>query len=98
MQRKYARVVELVDSLDSGSSAHSGRGGSSPPSRTNEKEDRQKPVFFFVLCKSKDSNPSKCSADERCRRGFDQGEPVSSLSEDTNQVPPCAPTKKKLKK
>ena len=32
--RSYARVVELVDSLDSGSSAHSGRGGSSPPSRT----------------------------------------------------------------
>ena len=43
---KYARVVELVDSLDSGSSAHSGRGGSTPPSRTIR--DRRKPVSFFV--------------------------------------------------
>ena len=34
---RYARVVELVDSLDSGSSAHSGRGGSTPPSRTIRK-------------------------------------------------------------
>ena len=30
----YARVVELADSLDSGSSAHYGRAGSSPASRT----------------------------------------------------------------
>ena len=33
-QALYARVVELADSLDSGSSAHSGRAGSSPASRT----------------------------------------------------------------
>ena len=32
----YARVVELVDSLDSGSSVHCGRAGSSPASRTKE--------------------------------------------------------------
>ncbi len=32
-----ARVVELADSLDSGSSAHSGRAGSSPASRTTKK-------------------------------------------------------------
>ena len=31
---KYARVVELVDSLDSGSNVHFGRAGSSPASRT----------------------------------------------------------------
>ena len=31
----YARVVELADSLDSGSSVQYARGGSSPPSRTN---------------------------------------------------------------
>ena len=31
-----ARVVELADSLDSGSSAHSGRAGSSPASRTKK--------------------------------------------------------------
>ena len=30
----YARVVELADSLDSGSSVHYGRAGSSPASRT----------------------------------------------------------------
>ena len=41
-----ARVVELADSLDSGSSAHSGRAGSSPASRTNEK--RQLRLSFFV--------------------------------------------------
>ena len=35
--RINARVVELVDSLDSGSSVHSGRAGSTPASRTIEK-------------------------------------------------------------
>ena len=45
---KYARVVELVDSLDSGSSAHSGRGGSTPPSRTTKKKpDALASGFFF---------------------------------------------------
>ena len=34
---KCARVVELADSLDSGSSAHYGRAGSSPASRTKLK-------------------------------------------------------------
>ena len=34
LSTKQARVVELADSLDSGSSAHSGRAGSSPASRT----------------------------------------------------------------
>ena len=47
---KYARVVELVDSLDSGSSAHSGRGGSTPPSRTREIDKlRQELVDFLFL-------------------------------------------------
>ena len=32
-----ARVVELADSLDSGSSVHYARAGSSPASRTNRK-------------------------------------------------------------
>ena len=32
----YARVVELADSLDSGSSVHSGRAGSTPASRTGK--------------------------------------------------------------
>ena len=43
-----ARVVELADSLDSGSSVLYGRAGSSPASRT--KETRQvKPVSFLFL-------------------------------------------------
>ncbi len=33
-ETEYARVVELVDSLDSGSSVHSERAGSTPASRT----------------------------------------------------------------
>ena len=47
-----ARVVELADSLDSGSSAHSGRAGSSPASRTSFKSAeivRFRRFFFFVL-------------------------------------------------
>ena len=46
MPTTYARVVELVDSLDSGSSAHSGRGGSTPPSRTIR--NSRKAVSFFA--------------------------------------------------
>ena len=37
----YARVVELADSLDSGSSAHYGRAGSSPASRTMTKVSQE---------------------------------------------------------
>ena len=40
----YARVVELADSLDSGSSAHYGRAGSSPASRTTSFPDN------FIQC------------------------------------------------
>ena len=36
MTAEYGRVVELVDSLDSGSSVHCGRAGSSPASPTIE--------------------------------------------------------------
>ena len=43
---KYARVVELVDSLDSGSSVHCGRAGSSPASRTKETAER---LSLFLL-------------------------------------------------
>ena len=47
---KYARVVELVDSLDSGSSAHSGRGGSTPPSRTMKStENGMFSVLFLIF-------------------------------------------------
>ena len=40
----YGRVVELVDSLDSGSSVHCGRAGSSPASPT--KKDQHYRCFF----------------------------------------------------
>ena len=44
-----ARVVELADSLDSGSSAHSGRAGSSPASRTTSSRTsyRSRRRFLF---------------------------------------------------
>ncbi len=45
-----ARVVELADSLDSGSSVHSGRAGSSPASRTKFKRSRSpcgSGIFFI---------------------------------------------------
>ena len=44
----YARVVELADSLDSGSSVHYGRAGSSPASRTKKERHLLKAdVFLF---------------------------------------------------
>ena len=46
-----ARVVELADSLDSGSSVHYARAGSSPASRTKQKtlEAARLRGFFFCL-------------------------------------------------
>ena len=44
--KAYARVVELADSLDSGSSVHSGRAGSSPASRTTPRELRLPGIFL----------------------------------------------------
>ena len=44
----FARVVELADSLDSGSSAHSGRAGSSPASRTKQKRPSNDGRFCFM--------------------------------------------------
>ena len=43
----YGRVVELVDSLDSGSSVHCGRAGSSPASPTKIKETSFLDVSFI---------------------------------------------------
>ena len=45
---KYGRVVELVDSLDSGSSVHCGRAGSSPASPTKEKHRNRKISVLFL--------------------------------------------------
>ena len=50
-----ARVVELADSLDSGSSVHSGRAGSSPASRTKIPHTRVCGILFI-------SAPKSCSA------------------------------------
>ena len=44
---RRARVVELADSLDSGSSAHYGRAGSSPASRTKRTSERVS-VFAYT--------------------------------------------------
>ena len=41
-------MVELADSLDSGSSAHSGRAGSSPASRTKQKRPSNDGRFCFM--------------------------------------------------
>ena len=46
-RRTYGRVVELVDSLDSGSSVHCGRAGSSPASPTKKKVHFLC-AFFFI--------------------------------------------------
>ena len=43
----HGRVVELADSLDSGSSVHSGRAGSSPASPT--RRNSRKAVSFFAI-------------------------------------------------
>ncbi len=43
----YGRVVELVDSLDSGSSVHCGRAGSSPASPTKRKGHPKGCPFSF---------------------------------------------------
>ena len=47
-ENRDGRVVELVDSLDSGSSVHCGRAGSSPASPTkNEGHPFGCPLFFI---------------------------------------------------
>ena len=51
-ESEYGRVVELVDSLDSGSSVHCGRAGSSPASPT-KKASKSKGfgAFFCFIAK-----------------------------------------------
>ena len=48
----YGRVVELVDSLDSGSSVHYGRAGSSPASPTKEIVERLSLFYLPILGKN----------------------------------------------
>ena len=47
---KYGRVVELVDSLDSGSSVHCGRAGSSPASPTKKRQAFCLSFFCVLPC------------------------------------------------
>ena len=65
---KYARVVELVDSLDSGSSVHCGRAGSSPASRTIR--DSRKAVSFFVRLGSTERVKPLCFQEKWRHRGI----------------------------
>ena len=54
--------------------------GSSPISSTIKKKPHQKVWFLFYYGGDMDSNPTKCNADERCRRGLDRGEPLFSFA------------------
>ena len=49
MRRQYGRVVELVDSLDSGSSVHCGRAGSSPASPTRKRQSSHEGCRFYYF-------------------------------------------------
>ena len=67
LKRLYGRVVELVDSLDSGSSVHCGRAGSSPASPTKrEQASSEACSFFFPGSKIKALWQSKTG----CHRAF----------------------------
>ena len=61
----HARVVELADSLDSGSSVHSGRAGSSPASRTNSSDSSEFEEFsiFKGMCGLENSNISSSNSE-----------------------------------
>ena len=45
----FARVVELVDTLDLKSNGHYGRAGSSPASSTDKKKSQRNCADFFVF-------------------------------------------------
>ena len=56
-QNRYARVVELADSLDSGSSVHYARAGSAPASRTKKKDTASAVSFFFYFNRPRPPEP-----------------------------------------
>ncbi len=56
-QNRYARVVELADSLDSGSSVHYARAGSTPASRTKKKDTASAVSFFFYFNRPRPPEP-----------------------------------------
>ena len=56
----YGRVVELVDSLDSGSSVHCGRAGSSPASPTKKADPSGSAFYFDLLAGGEDRGQIFC--------------------------------------
>ena len=80
----YARVVELADSLDSGSSAHYGRAGSSPASRTTSFPQKLHPCARVVeLADSLDSGSS-------AHYGRAGSSPASRTTSFPQKLHPCA--------
>ena len=70
---RRARVVELADSLDSGSSAHYGRAGSSPASRTKKASTPTGSVLFSFPGRKRRGvvvQPTRLQKYERLRDGF----------------------------
>ena len=65
----YGRVVELVDSLDSGSSVHCGRAGSSPASPTKETVERLS-LFLPVHGRQKQHNSLVFQENRKTRELF----------------------------
>ena len=66
-----ARVVELVDSLASGASAHYGRAGSTPASCTKDGHTTVCPSFFVPKGKGLSPDPYiTVSAGDLCHRQF----------------------------
>ena len=81
---RYARVVELVDSLDSGSSVHYAREGSSPSSRTK----KETAFWLFLFCCSgmcEEFSGSTPSRSEVCRRPTAQS---AALGPETSLLAP----------
>ena len=65
-RRKYGRVVELVDSLDSGSSVHCGRAGSSPASPTKRWSDISSEISDFSCFLTYFANKRFCAWGKMC--------------------------------
>ena len=69
--------VPKIEDLCNGSTPDSDSvcGGSNPSSSANKKDHPTGWSFLLAENKDRDSNQSKCGADERRRRGLDRAEP-----------------------
>ncbi len=65
MQTNHARVAELADALDSGSSGHYARAGSSPVSRTKQKECPTGILFVWYALEKQSLNLKKARSVEK---------------------------------